>query len=192
MPGLLAMLANRVKKEPFNLGATLIFLNALVPMRMYGVGPSNTWKFEFRISGPAIADPKILRDLAEQGLEILRDEPLAGEMQTDWRQPVPRYNQERARWAVVSREDLANTTKRSFDGRPVGLYREQDDLLPIVLRWVEDERQNVDRLEILQIQASAGTDTIPLAQVTDGIDYEWEDYLINRRDRRRSGDQDKY
>ncbi len=75
------------------------FPNALIPIRKYGVGPSNTWKFEVRISGPAIADPQVLRGLAEEGLEILRNEPLAGEMQTDWRQPVPKlvplYNQER-------------------------------------------------------------------------------------------------
>ena len=29
---------------------------AMVRVRKYGVGPSNTWKFEVRISGPAEAD----------------------------------------------------------------------------------------------------------------------------------------
>ena len=44
---------------------------ALVPMRKYGVGPSNTWKFELRISGPSIADPGVLRSLADQVVAIL-------------------------------------------------------------------------------------------------------------------------
>ena len=33
---------------------------------------------------------------------------------------VPRYNQERGRWARVSRDDLARTTRRASDGRPRG------------------------------------------------------------------------
>ena len=166
------------------------FPNALIPIRKYGVGPSNTWKFEVRISGPAIADPQVLRGLAEEGLEILRNEPLAGEMQTDWRQPVPKlvplYNQERARWAAITREDVANTTKRAYDGRSVGLYRENDDLIPIVLRLSEEDRGNVNAMQSLQVQSSASTDTVPIAQVTDGVDVTWEDYFIGRRDRRRT------
>jgi multidrug efflux pump subunit AcrB len=166
------------------------FPNALIPIRKYGVGPSNTWKFEVRISGPAIADPQVLRGLAEEGLEILRNEPLAGEMQTDWRQPVPKlvplYNQERARWAAITREDVANTTKRAYDGRSVGLYREKDDLIPIVLRLSEEDRGNVNAMESLQVQSSASTDTIPIAQVIDGVETTWEDYFIGRRDRRRT------
>ncbi len=166
------------------------FPNALIPIRKYGVGPSNTWKFEVRISGPAIADPQVLRGLAEEGLEILRNEPVAGEMQTDWRQPVPKlvplYNQERARWAAITREDVANTTKRAFDGRSVGLYRENDDLIPIVLRLSEEDRENVNKLESLQVQGAMSTETIPIAQVVDGIETVWEDYFIGRRDRRRT------
>jgi multidrug efflux pump subunit AcrB len=166
------------------------FPNALIPVRKYGVGPSNTWKFELRISGPAIADPQVLRGLAEEGLDILRNEPLAGEIQTDWRQPVPLlvplYNQERARWAAITREDVANTTKRAYDGRSVGLYREKDALIPIILRLSEEDRGNINMLESLQVQSSASTDTIPIAQVTDGVKTEWEDFFIGRRDRRRT------
>jgi multidrug efflux pump subunit AcrB len=166
------------------------FPNALIPIRKYGVGPSNTWKFEVRISGPAIADPQVLRGLAQEGLDILRNEPIAGEMQTDWRQPVaklvPLYNQERARWAAITREDVANTTKRAYDGRSVGLYREKDDLIPIVLRLSEEDRENVNKLESLQVQGSMSTATIPIAQVTDGVATEWEDFFIGRRDRRRT------
>ena len=43
------------------------FPQAEVPLRKYGVGPSNTWKFELRYSGPAVADPGVLRRLATQG-----------------------------------------------------------------------------------------------------------------------------
>jgi multidrug efflux pump subunit AcrB len=163
---------------------------ALVPIRKYGVGPSNTWRFELRISGPAVADPGILRSLAGQVVGILEANPLCDYARTDWRQRVqkvvPEYNQERARWAAVTRDDIGRTTKRAFDGLTVGLYREEDDLIPIVLRHVEEERKNVGGIEILQIQPRLTNKTLPLSQVTDGVDVEWEDPLIWRRDRRRT------
>ncbi len=163
---------------------------ALVPIRKFDVGPSNSWKVEIRISGPAVADPGVLRSLGDQGVAILEASPLTGYARTNWRQRthkvVADYNQERGRWAAVSREDIANSTKRAFDGRQVGLYREKDDLVPIVLRLVEEERKNVGRLDVLQVQSPLATDTLPLAQVTNSVLPEWEDPLIWRRDRRRT------
>jgi multidrug efflux pump subunit AcrB len=166
------------------------FPQALVPLRKYGVGPSNTWKFELRISGPAIADPGVLRSLADQVVAIMEGSPFSDAARTDWRQRVqkvvPEYNQERARWAVVTREDIANTTKRAYDGRSIGLYREKDDLIPIVLRHVGEERESVSNMKVLQVQPRMSTYTIPLSQVTDDVKTEWEDSLIWRRDRRRT------
>ena len=166
------------------------FPDALVPMRSFGVGPSNTWKFEVRFSGPAVADPNVLRSLGEQGGKILSASPLAGNFQTDWRQRVqkvvPQYNQERARWVAVTRNDIANATKRAFDGLTVGLYREGEDLIPIVVRLVEEERKNIGGLDVLQVRPEMSRNTLPLSQVTDGVQTEWEDPLIFRRNRRRT------
>ena len=163
---------------------------ALAPIRRFGVGPSNTWKAEIRISGPAVADPNVLRSLAADYRAMFEASPLTAYTRIDWRQRVlkvvPRYNQERARWAGVTREDIATTTKRAYDGRTVGLYREQDDLIPIVLRHVEEERDDVEGLGLLQVKPVLSTHTIPMAQIVDGVASEWEDPLIWRRDRRRT------
>jgi multidrug efflux pump subunit AcrB len=137
-----------------------------------------------------IADMNVLRSLAEKVLDVLREEPLTGAMQTDWRQKVPRivpvYNQERARLAGVSRENIANATKRAYDGRTIGLYREQDELLPIILRHVEDAKSNVASLDLLQVYPGLSTKTLPVAQVIDGVEMQWEETRIYRRDRRRT------
>ena len=163
---------------------------ALIPMRRYGVGPSNTWKFELRISGPSTADPATLRSLANKVVAIVAASPLSANARDNWRQRVqkvvPEYNQERARWALVTREDIANTTKRAYDGLSIGLYREEDNLIPIVLRHVAEERESVSNMGVLQVQPGSSTYTVPLAQVTDGISTDWEDPLIWRRDRRRT------
>jgi multidrug efflux pump subunit AcrB len=98
---------------------------------------------------------------------------------------VPAFNEQRARLTGVAREDIANTTKRAFDSRTVGLYRESDELIPIVLRANEKERQAIGGLPALQVQPGASVHTVPLGQVTDSFHIEWEDPLIWRRDRRR-------
>ncbi|MGB1884437.1 MAG: efflux RND transporter permease subunit [Gammaproteobacteria bacterium] len=166
------------------------FPDALIPLRKFGVGPSKTWKFELRISGPAVADASLLRDTAQKGIDIISAAPLAGDFQTDWRQRtktiVPEYNEQRARWAGVDRTNIAEATKRAFDGSTVGVYREQDELIPIVLRHNEQERKSVGGLVALQIQAGASTRAVPLGQVTDAVETSWEDPMIWRRDRRRT------
>jgi multidrug efflux pump subunit AcrB len=164
---------------------------AMVRVRKYAVGSFNDWQFEARFSGPANADPDTLRRLAEEGMRILWASPYAKEVRTNWRQRVrklvPQYNQERGRWAGVSRDDLAQATKRAFDGIPVGQYREEDDLIPIVLRHREQERHlAAATLENIQIVPTLSSSTVPLSQVVDGIDTQWEDPIIWRRDRRRA------
>jgi multidrug efflux pump subunit AcrB len=68
----------------------------------------------------------------------------------------------------------------------VGTYREQDDLIPIILRHVEEERQNVGGLDVLQVQPTGSNYTVPLAQVTQGVLTQWEDPVVWRRDRQRT------
>jgi len=166
------------------------FPDAQVPMIKYGVGPAETWKFQARISGPAIADEFVLRSLAANAMDILEADPLSGMVQNDWRQRrlkvVPEYNQERGRWASITREDIGNATKRAYDGRTIGQYRDGDDILPIILRMGEEERRNVGGLDVLQIQPEGATYTVPLSQVTNNVYTEWEDPVFWRRDRRRT------
>ena len=163
---------------------------ALVPVRKYGLGPGKTWKFEIRVIGPAVADAAELRAQAEKFEQILLESPYTGIARTDWmnltQMVVPEYNSERGRLAAVTRDDIAGTTKRAYDGREIGLYREGDDLIPIVLRHVGDERANVGNISFLQVKPALQTATLPLAQVIDGVGTEWENPIIRRRDRRRT------
>lgn len=166
-------------------------IDVLTRVRKYGVGPSDSFKFEARISGPATADLATLRRLGEQGKAILRANPLARDVRTEMRNPVQkvvaRYNQERGRWATVTRADLASATRRAHDGETVGLYREGEDLLPIIVREGErDRRKLADNLDTIQIAPQLSTQTIPLGQVADAVTLEWEDPIIHRWQRRRT------
>jgi multidrug efflux pump subunit AcrB len=164
---------------------------AMVRVRKYAVGAFDDWKIEARFSGPANAEPAMLRRVAEQGAAILRGSPYAKEVRTNWREQVqslaPLYNQERGRWARVSRDDLARTLRRASDGVLVGQYRQGDDLIPILARNVESERRRAAMsLDELQITPRMSSQAVPVSQVIDGIDSPWEDPIIWRWDRRRA------
>lgn len=133
------------------------FPQAMTRVRKYTVGPGDTWPFELRISGPAEADLATLRRLGEEGMAILNDSPRAKHVRTDMRQRVQKivadYDQERARWSAASRADVAEATRRVYDGMPVGRYREGDDLFPIILRNTEVERrQAAGNLDVIQVR----------------------------------------
>ena len=167
------------------------FPQSLVRVRKYAVGAFNNWKIAARFAGPANADPAILRNLAEQAVQILKANPNAIDVRTDWREKVleivPDYQQERARWAGVSRLDLANALRRASDGVSVGLYREADNLIPVVLRNPEIERDKaaVD-LPVIQINSQVSTHIVPVSQVVDDIQLVWTDPIIWRWDRARA------
>ncbi len=162
----------------------------LTRVRKYTVGPGDTWPFEVRISGPAEADLDTLRRLGSEGMEILRQSPLAKHVRMDMRERVQKvvldYDQERARWSAVTRADVAEAARRAFDGTPVGLYREGDDMLPIIARDTDSERDRAaGQLGLLQVYRALSVDPLPLGQVTNEIRLEWEDPIITRFNRRR-------
>jgi len=83
---------------------------ALVPLRLYGVGPSNTWQFEIRISGPAVADPGVLRTEAQKFVDIAAADPLTGEYRTDWMQRVQKIVPDTTANAAASPMSRARTS----------------------------------------------------------------------------------
>ena len=154
---------------------------ATVLLRPFAVGPGLTWKFEARISGPALASGDELRSLAAKGAAILRQSPLTDTEQTDWQQRVakfePLFNEARARWAGVTREDVVRGIKQSLEGWNIGVFNREDEALPIVLRVKQDEvpGSDVAALRGVQIRPANSADTVPLDQVIDGVTVRWED-----------------
>ncbi len=164
---------------------------ALTIVRRYGLGPSESWKVEARISGPSIADETKLRELGEKGVAIFKAEPASLMSRTNWRQQTKKvvvdYNQHRARWSGVSRKDIGHATKRAYDGSVVGQYREKDKLYPILVRHTDDQRKEfAGAIGMLQVQPATSIETVPLAQVVSRTDVEWEDPIIWRFNRRRT------
>ena len=151
----------------------------------FQLGPGSTGKIQARLSGP---DRNVLRGLAEQTVAIFRADHDAKAIRTDWRQSVkmvrPVLAEMQANLNGITRPDIANTLLDGFQGRTVGVYREGDLLLPIILRAEERERSNIDSMGDLQIWSPAAGARIPLRQVVSGFETVFEDEIIQRRNRK--------
>ena len=61
-------------------------------------------------------------------------------------------------------------------------YREGDELIPVTLRSVEADREDIGKLESLNIFSQISGQSVPLKQVAD-IEVVWQPSKILRRDR---------
>ncbi|MEM7780931.1 MAG: efflux RND transporter permease subunit [Pseudomonadota bacterium] len=146
------------------------------------LGPGGGSKIEATFSGP---DPAVLRRLAQEAQDIYHADGEAIAIKDNWRQPVPSiepiYSEVKGRRAGVSRSDVGAALARNYSGQQVGVYRENDDLIPIMSRAPEAERLNVSDMETVQIIGPTGA-SVPVEQVTDGIATVWRDSRLRRTD----------
>ena len=151
------------------------------------VGPSTPAKIEARFSG---ADPDVLRQLSAQAQQILRSDAGARNIRDNWRGRHkvirPLFNEAMARRAGISKQDIDDVLLTSLSGKTLGVYRDGTHLLPIVVRSPLNERDNIDALYDLQVFSSKLGRYIPITQVVNGFELQWEDPQIQRRDRKRT------
>ncbi|WOJ98539.1 efflux RND transporter permease subunit [Congregibacter brevis] len=148
------------------------------------LGPGGGSKIEARFSGP---EPDVLRRLADQAKAIMVADGGAISIKDNWRQQLPSvrplYSEAKGRRAGVSRTDLASAIASNFSGATVGVYREGDDLLPIIARAPLDERKSVADIENVQVLSSATGESVPISQVVDGFKTTWDNGALKRLDR---------
>ena len=190
-----AQLMFRVK-DPENLPALmeevddfleLNYPEADVKFKRLDIGPSPAAKIEARFIGP---DPGILRKLAVQAKAIMHDDPGATGVRDDWRERSkmlrPQLNEVNARRLGINKRDLDNSLLMSFSGQRVGLYREGTNLMPIIVRLPDEERLNIDSIHDVQLWSTTFQRYVMIDEVVDEFRTEWEDALIQRRDRKRT------
>ncbi len=150
-------------------------------------GPPVEYSVEIRFRGD---DVKTLYSLAEQAKKILYEDQGAKTIRDDWRQSAKllnlRYSQVSGRFSGVTRSDVANALLWNFSGIAIGLYRENEDLIPIISRPVPKERFSVLNLDKIQVWGSIANSYIPLRQVVSAVDTDSEPGMIKRRNRVRS------
>ncbi len=148
------------------------------------IGPGRDAKIEARFSGP---EARVLRELSEQAKKIMRDDSDARDVRDDWRNPIkvitPVFNEQVGRQLGINRQDLGAALRSSFEGQPVGTYRDGIRLLPIKLRATADERVDIDNIRDAQVWSPLLGRPVPLNQVVTGFDTTWENAVVRGRNR---------
>ncbi len=150
------------------------------------LGASETGLIEIRISG---TDETVLRAKAEHLLDGLRAIPGTIHAEQDWQNRVLRVevvvDQNRARRAGVTSADIASTLGAFVSGGTITDYREGDAVIPVMLRGVEGERDQLSSLSAMNVYSSARGTNVPLTQIAD-IQTVWDPYFVNRRNLERT------
>jgi len=100
----------------------------------FSIGTSHTVEVEF--TGP---DPQILKKLANQAEDIMRDCKLVDRysVQNNWKPSsmaiMTKYNEQNALRSGVSRGDIAASLQAATDGKPIGVIKDQDQQVIINL-----------------------------------------------------------
>ena len=132
------------------------------------LGPAALGTVELRVRGPEIATlRRIAADIERVFLEI---GGVTG-IRNDWENAVLKLrvevDQERARRARVTSEEIAIALSAIFDGATVTNDREGDKVIPVVIRAQAEKRDSLDRLRSTEIYAAAIGGPVPLLQIAD-------------------------
>jgi len=145
-------------------------------------GPPVGYPVQFRVSGEHI---ERVRELAYQVMAKVRENPNVINVNVDWDEPskVVRLvvDQERARALGVSTQHLASFLSSALSGLPVSTYREDNELIDILLRGPEDERLRLDLLGSLAVPTASGK-TVPVMQVAR-LESVFEEGVVWHRNR---------
>ncbi len=144
-------------------------------------------KIQIRFQG---GDAEVLRSLASRAEAVLASDPQSGFIRNDWRQMSkvvrPKVLENQMRNFGLSRSSINQALMVSYQGEPVGVYREGNRLLTIYSRLPESERNGVDSLGTVQIWSPLTGRMIPLTSLISGVSTVFENPIISRRDRERT------
>jgi multidrug efflux pump subunit AcrB len=138
---------------------------------------------EVRFIGP---DAKKIKQYSKEVRALLENTPGLRSVGDDWglqkRKVIIDIDKARAFRAGVTNQDIATSLQSVFDGTPVSEYREGKFSITMLLRSNTANRDDLSKLETMDIFSQRTGASIPLKQVAE-IKLVWEDGVIYRRNR---------
>ncbi|SIQ16756.1 efflux RND transporter permease subunit [Aquipseudomonas alcaligenes] len=145
-------------------------------------GPPVGFPIQLRVSGEHIDE---VRAIAREVAAKVRENSHVANVHLNWEEPSKvvylDIDQERARALGVSSADLSSFLQSSLTGSSVSLFREDNELIEILLRGTVRERQALELLPSLAVPTASGK-SVALSQIAT-LEYGFEEGVIWRRDR---------
>ena len=154
-----------------------------VTLERLAAGPGGGTPVEVRLFGD---DKDVLFRLARQVKDRLAGIRGTRNITDNWGQQTKKLivaiNDTRARRAGVTNQDIAVSLQTALSGYETTEYRESSRTIPVVLRSEAGDRENIGKLESINVYAQGSGQNVPLAQVAD-VGVAFEPSKILRRDR---------
>ena len=132
------------------------------------LGPSDSSILKVQVKGP---DKEVIYQKAQEIMAVLDSAPNALNVRNDWENLITKISvkvdQHRAKRAGLTSSEIAQALESYFSGAEITNFRDQDEIIPIVLRAGEQERNNLDRLRTLHVYSEKTGRAVPLFQVAD-------------------------
>lgn len=145
-------------------------------------GPPVGYPVQFRVTGEHIEE---VRALARKVAAKVRENPHVVNVHLDWEEPSKvvylNIDQDRARALGVSTANLAKFLQSSLTGSSVSQYREDNELIEILLRGTVHERTELTLLPSLAVPTDNGR-SVALSQIAT-LEYGFEEGIIWHRNR---------
>ena len=158
----------------------------VVGAKKYPNGVPTQYPIEIAFSGQ---DPKILRDLANEAMEIIKKHPDVSNVKTDWRNKILTWNgdysQSKGLRGNITPIDVTTGLMRTTTGMPIGKIEENDNSLAVILKETKDSSNDINDIGQTPIWG-ATLKSKPLSGVLNKEFLSFEEGQIWRRNRVRT------
>ena len=151
----------------------LKFPGPLIKVNKFELSPLTEAVFEARFLGP---DPAVLDSLVGQAIEIMRRNPKVADARNEWGNMAlmlrPVYDPVKAGELGITKAQMMQSVKSISDGVPVGIYRDNEKKVPVLLK--SEGYDITDAASLGNFSVWNGERSAPLSQVTERIETTWE------------------
>ena len=145
----------------------------LIKVNKFELSPLTEAVIEARFLGP---DPAVLDSLAGKAIEIMRRNPKVADARNEWGNMNlmirPVYDPVKAGALGITKAQMMQSVKSISDGTPVGIYRDNEKKVPVLLK--SEGVHITDAQSLGDFSVWNGEHSAPLSQVTEKIETTWE------------------
>lgn len=149
------------------------FPEPFVKVNRFELSPLTEALIEARFLGPDVA---VLDSLTNEAIEIMRRNPKVAHARNEWGNQAmvirPVYDPVKAGALGITKSAMMESVKALSDGLPVGVYRDNEKKVPVLLKAAGTDI--TDARSLGDYAVWNGDRSAPLSQVTREIETTWE------------------
>lgn len=156
-----------------------------VKVNKFELSPLTEAVIEARFLGP---DAAVLDSLTGVALDIMRRNPKVEGARNEWGDMTmmirPVYDPVKAGALGISKSAMMESVKSINDGYPIGIYRDNEKKVPVVLK--SEGIEVMDAQSLGNFSVWSGEKSAPLSQLISGMETTWEHPQVRTYNRRLS------